>query len=295
MLAIVIPYYKINYFQTTLQSLADQSDMRFVVYIGDDASPDDPATLLSKFEDKLTLRYQRFDQNFGANSLTKQWERCLEMTQSEKWVMILGDDDFLDENVVSAFYNSIEIVSASNCNVIRFATQKIDTKTNTKSAVYNHPEIEKSTTFLTRLYTKRTRSSLSEYVFNKNILLQKGIRNFPIAWHADLAMVLEVSDFKEVYAINTAVVSIRISHDSISGSKAYIKQKAKADFSFGKFLIHNLNRFSKEEQKIVVPRIEKMAINNRKQFKFATKIMVLYFSRFEFPKAFLFMYKILKK
>lgn len=41
MLAIVIPYYKLTFFEETLQSLANQSDKRFKVYIGDDASPED--------------------------------------------------------------------------------------------------------------------------------------------------------------------------------------------------------------------------------------------------------------
>lgn len=39
MLAIVIPYYKITFFEDTLESLAHQTDKRFKVYIGDDASP----------------------------------------------------------------------------------------------------------------------------------------------------------------------------------------------------------------------------------------------------------------
>ena len=45
MLAIVIPYYKIIFFEKTLESLAQQTDKRFRVYIGDDASPDSPEKL----------------------------------------------------------------------------------------------------------------------------------------------------------------------------------------------------------------------------------------------------------
>lgn len=42
MLAIVIPYYKINYFEETLKSLSNQTDKKFKVYIGNDASENDP-------------------------------------------------------------------------------------------------------------------------------------------------------------------------------------------------------------------------------------------------------------
>jgi len=38
MLAIVIPYYKRTFFEETLQSLAKQTDKRFVVYVGDDTN-----------------------------------------------------------------------------------------------------------------------------------------------------------------------------------------------------------------------------------------------------------------
>jgi len=38
MLAIVIPYYKRTFFEETLQSLANQTDKRFQVYVGDDTN-----------------------------------------------------------------------------------------------------------------------------------------------------------------------------------------------------------------------------------------------------------------
>ena len=50
MLAIVIPYYKIIFFEKTLESLAKQTDKRFHVYIGDDGSPNAPLELLKKYE-----------------------------------------------------------------------------------------------------------------------------------------------------------------------------------------------------------------------------------------------------
>ena len=46
MLAIVIPYFKLTFFEETLQSLANQTDQRFKVYIGDDASLENPSDLL---------------------------------------------------------------------------------------------------------------------------------------------------------------------------------------------------------------------------------------------------------
>ena len=107
-LAIVIPYYKINFFEKTLSSLAQQTDKRFRVYIGDDASPDSPEKLLEKYQGKFNFTYKKFNDNLGSISLVKQWERCIDMMKDEEWLMILGDDDVLDTNVVEQFYTNLK-------------------------------------------------------------------------------------------------------------------------------------------------------------------------------------------
>ena len=53
MLAIVIPYYKLTFFEATLNSLANQTDQRFKVYIGDDASKEDTTIILEKYKGKF--------------------------------------------------------------------------------------------------------------------------------------------------------------------------------------------------------------------------------------------------
>ena len=73
MLAIVIPYYKRSFFKETLQSLANQTDKRFKVYIGDDASPENPLDLLEHYKGSFDFEYKRFETNEGATSLVKQW------------------------------------------------------------------------------------------------------------------------------------------------------------------------------------------------------------------------------
>jgi glycosyltransferase involved in cell wall biosynthesis len=53
LLAIIIPYYKLTFFEDTLQSLAEQTCPDFKVYIGDDASPENPSELLEKYQGKF--------------------------------------------------------------------------------------------------------------------------------------------------------------------------------------------------------------------------------------------------
>ena len=107
MLEIVIPYYKGVFFEKTLQSLENQTDKRFKVYIGDDASPENPDLIINQFRGKFDFQYHRFEKNLGGISLVQQWNRCVDLSKEFGWILILGDDDVLDENVVEKFYENL--------------------------------------------------------------------------------------------------------------------------------------------------------------------------------------------
>lgn len=272
MLAIVIPYYKLTFFKETLQSLANQTDKRFKVYIGDDASPENPSLLLEQFEDTFEFQYHRFANNVGGISLAKQWERAIALCGNEEWIMLLGDDDCLDKNVVEVFYENVEEIKPIS-KVIRFASQKIDDNGHFFGLKYLHPKIEKSTDFIFR----SSRSSLSEYVFFKEKVLKIGFKNFPLAWFSDVLAVLEFSDFKEVFTLNNAVVYIRISKLSISGNANNLAEKAKSTFEFYHYLLTNqITNFSNLEKKILLEKINKCFLNNNKKLSWFCRISILY-------------------
>jgi len=100
MLAIVISAYKHQFLRETLNSIANQSCKDFNLYIGDDDSPNPIGEIIEEFRDKLDLVCKRFDENLGGKSLVAHWKRCIEMTLSEEWLIILGDDDLISENHV---------------------------------------------------------------------------------------------------------------------------------------------------------------------------------------------------
>ena len=93
-LAIIIPAYKPDYLAETLESLTKQTNKDFIVYIGDDASPYDLKSIVDEFSSKLNIVYKRFEDNLGSKSLTKQWERCIELS-NEDWVWLFSDEDLL--------------------------------------------------------------------------------------------------------------------------------------------------------------------------------------------------------
>ena len=266
MLAILIPYYKITFFEETLHSLACQTDKRFKVYIGDDASDENPSALLDKYASKINFEYFRFDTNLGSISLTKQWSRCIDLCHDEKWIMLLGDDDKLDESVVSAFYKYHAIFS-NKSNLIRFATKLIFEETKAESKTYSHPTWESATDSFFRKYDSTSRSSLSEYIFNKEVYLKYGFYDFPLAWSSDDRAWLEFSDGKPIFSINESIVYIRISSINISGKKDNLKLKNLSEIIFFKYIISNKFEYYSNNQKL---RLLKNYIKKIKVFRTLT-------------------------
>lgn len=289
-LAIVIPYYKYIFFEATIQSLANQTNQQFQVYIGDDASTESPSVILKKFEGQLRVIYQRFENNLGGTSLVSQWERCIDLVNDESWIMILGDDDVLDENVVEEFYKQYnEIVTASK--VVRYATVKIDGKGCQTSLTHKHPTIEKSTDFIFR----KSRSSLSEHVFKKETLIEVGFVDLPLAWFSDILAILEVSEFNNIYTINEAIVKVRVSEHSISGSKKNIELKTDANFKFYDYLLKSRsNHFTKVQVSNLEKSWQRVYFYNKKNIYFFTEISSYFLKKLRIKDYMVFLFYAVK-
>jgi hypothetical protein len=277
MLAIVIPFYKIDFFEETLSSLATQSNKKFRVYIGNDHSPADPCNLINKFQDKIDIKYTKFNDNLGQKSLVQQWHRCIDLIGHEEWIQILGDDDVIGENFVAEFYAHLDIINSHQINVIRFASAHIDEENRVTSKVFKHPEIESSIDFLFRKFNGGTRSSLSEYIFKRENLIKIQFKDFPLGWFSDLLAVLEISNFKNIYTINTSVVFFRYSKINISGNKSLFKIKNEATINFYFYLLRNDQLdLSKERKQIIFNQIENRALLHKKNIKTIVRIVFYY-------------------
>lgn len=282
MLAIVIPYYKFTFFEATLQSLANQTDMRFKVYIGNDASPEDPEFLLEKFKGQFDFEYYRFEYNLGSISLVKQWERCIEMTADEEWLMILGDDDYISENYFEEFYNHIAEIEKLNIRVIRFAA-RVHEYNGELSGLYNHPKIENSTDFFYRKFFMKSMGSLSEQIFKREAYLKHRFRDFPLGWGSDDFAWLDFTEFGKTYAINDATAFFRISNENISRSN--YKEDIKKDTKLLHFTIiveNYLKKFKKEQRLPLLLYYEQLIYNsNKTSFYFWIIMCKLFFKETE--------------
>jgi len=282
MLAIVIPYYKLTFFEETLKSLALQTDKKFKVYIGNDASPEDPSQLLEKYKSKFDFKYHKFETNLGGTSLVKQWERCMKLTADEEWLMILGDDDVLADNCVAAFYENLEEIQNLKISTIRFSTKVIDSQGAFISNNYIHPKIEKATDFLIRKFKGGTRSSLSEYIFKRKSIETFRFKDFPLAWNSDLLAVLEFSEWKNIFTINEAQVFFRLSGLNITSKNDDIVVKNNATFQFYSYLLEKQSKqLSHEVIIILFEKLEKTILDNKKNTIYWIKLFYLYIKFFK--------------
>lgn len=290
MLAIVIPYYKITFFEETIKSLANQTDKRFKVYIGDDASPENPSELVNKYQGKIDFSYHRFDSNLGALSLVQQWYRCISLVQDEEWLLVLGDDDVFQDNFVATFYENQNEIDNLGINVIRYATMVINEKGEEISKLHTHPKLETSIAFLMRKLKGGTRSSLSEFIFRKKEFDKVKFKDLPLAWYSDVLAFMEVSGFGFIFSINEAVVSFRLSGLNITSKGDNLTKKNIATFEFYHYLLNEKKEFfDLEELNILMTKIEKTFLDNKKNLFFWKLFVKLYFKNNQFKRLFLFL------
>ena len=249
-IAIIIPFFKINFFEKTLASLAQQIDKRFHVYIGDDASPNAPDELLKKYEGQFNYTYKRFNDNLGGVSLVKQWERCLAMMQDEEWFMILGDDDVLGENVVETFYKNLPEIEKT-AHVVRFSSVLINEKDELISQEYHHPQLENAIESYCRKLRGESRSSLSEYIFRKESYNTFGFKDYALAWTTDDRAVIDFSQNKPIFSIN-ALVKVRMSDQNITGKKDNLQPKILARLQSTKAILDDFSHQLTVEQKKIL-------------------------------------------
>jgi glycosyltransferase involved in cell wall biosynthesis len=276
MLAIVIPYYKLTFFEETLQSLANQADKRFKVYIGNDASPENPEALLEKYIGEFDFVYHQFEDNLGGTSLVQQWQRCIALTNEEEWIMILGDDDVLGKNVVEEFYSNFPYFK-SKTNVVRFASRIINEIKKSKSKIFIHPIWEKATDSCFRRFKGFTRSSLSEYVFFKESYLKYKFQDYSLGWHSDDYAWIDFSENKPIFTINESIVSIRISDLNITGKQDNKESKYLAKIQFLKNVIRKKLQFFDKDQRVELLLAYEITVKKSRKLSLEECFLLMYF------------------
>lgn len=278
-LAIVIPYYKIDFFEETLKSVALQSNKNFILYIGNDSSPETPIPIISKYLKKENYKYFYYKDNLGGKNLSLQWERILDNIQ-EEWFQILGDDDVISENFVEEFYKALPEMYKSDISVMKFIHEWIDEYSKHIETFDYKSDIINSVDFIMKKYANVVKSSLSENIFQTKMYRKYKFEKLPLAWGSDDIALLTFSNFGKIFYNSNSIVQVRISSSSISGSEKMDKKKNDAYNIFREKIIL---KYSKKFPAQFISEILNDYLNychlNRQKASF--KVLFIFFKKFE--------------
>lgn len=248
-LAIIIPFYKIDFFEETLKSVAAQTNKNFTLYIGNDASPNNPLPLIDTYLKKADYQYFDYEDNLGGKNLALQWERILENV-NEDWFQILGDDDTISDNFVEEFYKNLPLADQQNTNVLKFSQCFINETGERTNEFTHYPKTSSSRSIWRSKYVEKNRSSLSEHIFRTKTYRKYKFKPFPLAWYSDDLAVLEFSEAREIIFINEAKVYVRMSAVNISSLTDNEQEKERAKQQYLEIILNTYSYlFDKEELK----------------------------------------------
>jgi len=237
-LAIIIPAFKSNFLYQTMQSISEQTCKDFSLYIGDDASADNIEEIVNQFKNKIDLVYHRFDTNIGGKNLTKQWERCISLSQGEEYIWLFSDDDLLPPDAVERFYDFLG--NYPNYDLYRFNIQLIDQNNVVMVEASDHKVVESIEEFIENRLLGTTHSAAIEYIFTKEIFREiNGFVSFPLAWGSDDATWIKMGYKNGIVTIPGAPVMWRISGLNITSLRHNRNMKFRAILLFYKWLKSN--------------------------------------------------------
>lgn len=239
-ISIVIPAYKGRFLRRALKSIAGQEDKDFVVYVGDDCSPEDIGSIVEEFRKDICIRYVRFNDNLGRKDLLSQWERCISLVE-EDYILFFSDDDILPADAISRVRKAIE--EHPGHGFFRFPLEVIDAEDN---VMHKNPDFRKVMTSAEELLcdklSGKTSSAACEYVFSKALYskIGGGFVHFPCAWCSDDATWYLMARQNGVVNIPGRAVGWRnVAGENISNRNTLNREKMQATIMFINWLDKN--------------------------------------------------------
>jgi hypothetical protein len=244
-LAIVIPYYKIQYLKNLLDGLKNSTSRDFKLYIGDDCSPEPPLEILENFKSSLDITYVRFENRLGHVSLAAHWNRCVELVKNEEWVWVIPDDDLPGDTCVAEFRSALKSRTDEIVNVFSIPAEFIDEHgIVTRAATpFNEPH-EALELYFKQLKGQLNPSCLGDNIFRRAVLIEKGgFPEFPKGWCSDHAAILISCGKTRIHCLNSARFGFRQSPYNISSQNNDGQEKMRARVMFAKWLRRNEHAF----------------------------------------------------
>ena len=215
-LAIVIPAYKVTFFNECIRSISNQTNKNFTVYIGDDNSPHNLKKEVLTYSGLINIKYKRFKENLGKQNLVKHWERCLKLIDDEEWIWFFSDDDIMEKDCVECFYRELNR-SSDLYDLYHFNVQIINEVNDVILTPRQFPDLVSVESFFKLKTIGKIKSYMVEYIFRKSAFYSNGgFEYFDLAWGTDDALWIKLSKKSGIKTIASSKVMWRKSSENIS-------------------------------------------------------------------------------
>lgn len=182
MISVGLPAYKALFLKEAINSVLNQTYKNFELIIVNDASPENIDEIVNFFDDSR-IRYYKNDTNFGKISIVRNWNRCLELSKGEYFVLFSDDDvyepGFLEEMVLLA--KKYKDKDLFHCRV-----RQIDKYGKTLDYSATCPEFEDIIDFIWHRIKGYRLQYVTDFFCRTNaIKIIGGFVDMPLAWGSD--------------------------------------------------------------------------------------------------------------
>lgn len=196
---IAIPAYKSEFLKDCIQSILVQTFEDFELIIVNDASPENIDEIVHSFSDHR-IRYYKNEENFGAENVVMNWNKCLDLSRGD-YFLLMGDDDMLSPNYLMSFSQIIEI--NPEFNVFHCQTIIIDHRGNEIMRTPNLPPYESITDMIKQRLLQNRGQYISDFVYRTESLKSfGGFFYLPLAQMSD-----DISAYRSCGTIGISNVS----------------------------------------------------------------------------------------
>lgn len=218
---IGIPAYKAAFLKECITSILAQTCQDFELIIVNDASPEAIDVIVNEINSPK-IKYYTNENNFGAEHVVDNWNKCLSYASGEYFIL-MGDDDKMCPDYLEEF--SALIDKFPLCGVYHCRTLIIDEHSTPVQLTEPRPEFETVyDTILQRIEGKRL-FFISDYVYRTSTLREnQGFYKLPLAWGSDDISCYIAATKNGIAHTNKPVFMYRRNAQTIStGGNIYLK------------------------------------------------------------------------
>ena len=213
--SFVLPAYKAKFLKQSIDSILSQTYSNFDLIIVNDASPEDLDSIIDTYSD-CRIKYYKNPVNIGRDSLVRQWNYSISLTQAD-YIILASDDDVYDKEYLAKMNRLVD--KYPNVHVFRPRVKYIDINGVTTDVGGYLKEFSSGLEVLDAWVKGWIGSGISYYLFKREALTYiGGFADYPLGWFSDDATILRLSE-NGVVSTTDVLFSFRVSDLSISGRK----------------------------------------------------------------------------